>query len=221
MIGTYIFYLFSFHDHFRISKLIVTSDFFNLLTNPFPPSQKIDEIPDDLKKLYRTVWEISQKSLINMSADRGAYIDQSQSLNIHLAEPTYGKLSSMHFYAWKKGLKTGLYYLRTRPAADPIKFTVDKTKLKQPNTAKPFDNKENQKQVLKTNAPLTNGTPLTEIKAEKKTLVETTAVINKQLAEPVAAEVNEKDLTNNDDLLEQLKMACSLANKEACTMCSS
>ena len=68
-----------------------------------------------------------------MAADRGAFIDQSQSLNIHIAEPTFGKMSSMHFYAWKKGLKTGLYYLRTKPAADPIKFTVDKTRLK--NTA--------------------------------------------------------------------------------------
>lgn len=64
--------------------------------------QRIDGIPDDLKKLYRTVWEIPQKNLINMAADRGAFIDQSQSLNIHIAEPTYGKLSSMHFYAWKK-----------------------------------------------------------------------------------------------------------------------
>lgn len=64
-----------------------------------------------------------------MAADRGAFIDQSQSLNIHIAEPNMSKLSSMHFYAWKKGLKTGMYYLRTRPAADPIKFTVDKTRI--------------------------------------------------------------------------------------------
>ena len=64
-----------------------------------------------------------------MAADRGAYIDQSQSLNIHLADPNYGKLTSMHFYGWKKGLKTGMYYLRTRPAADAIKFTVDQTAL--------------------------------------------------------------------------------------------
>ena len=64
-----------------------------------------------------------------MAVDRGAFIDQSQSLNIHLAEPTYSKMTSMHFFGWKNGLKTGLYYLRTRPAAEPIKFTVDKTKL--------------------------------------------------------------------------------------------
>lgn len=92
--------------------------------------QNIDGIPDDLKAIYRTVWEISQKSIIDMAADRGAFIDQSQSLNIHLAEANYGKLTSMHFYGWKKGLKTGMYYLRTRPAADAIQFTVDQTALK-------------------------------------------------------------------------------------------
>jgi len=126
--------------------------------------QKIESIPDDLKRLYRTVWEIPQKNLINMSADRGAYIDQSQSLNIHIAEPTFGKMSSMHFYAWKKGLKTGLYYLRTRPAADPIKFTVDKSKLKVTKDAKlaaesKSADKENvsSPDVLKTNQALTNG----------------------------------------------------------------
>jgi len=91
--------------------------------------QKIDGIPDDLKALYRTVWEISQRSVIKMSADRGAFIDQSQSLNIHIAEPNYGKLTSMHFYAWKLGLKTGMYYLRSKPAANAIQFTVDKAAL--------------------------------------------------------------------------------------------
>jgi ribonucleoside-diphosphate reductase subunit M1 len=87
--------------------------------------QNIDEVPDDLKVLYKTVWEISQKTLINMAADRGAFIDQSQSFNVHMAEPNYGKLTSMHFYGWKKGLKTGMYYLRSRPAANAIQFTID------------------------------------------------------------------------------------------------
>lgn len=86
-------------------------------------------VPQELKDLYKTVWEISQKVVIKMAADRGIYIDQSQSLNLHIAEPNYGKLTSMHFYAWKMGLKTGMYYLRTKPAANAIKFTVDKTKL--------------------------------------------------------------------------------------------
>jgi ribonucleoside-diphosphate reductase alpha chain len=88
--------------------------------------QNISEIPQNVKDLYKTVWEISQKTIIDMSADRGAYICQSQSLNIHIKDPNFGKLTSMHFYAWKKGLKTGMYYLRTKAAADAIKFTVEK-----------------------------------------------------------------------------------------------
>ena len=88
--------------------------------------QNIAEIPADIKKLYKTVWEISQKTIIDMSADRGAYICQSQSLNIHLMNANFGKMTSMHFYAWKKGLKTGMYYLRTKAATDAIKFTVTK-----------------------------------------------------------------------------------------------
>jgi ribonucleoside-diphosphate reductase alpha chain len=92
--------------------------------------QDIKEIPQDLKQLYKTVWEISQKTLIDLSADRAVFIDQSQSFSIFVAEPNYQKLSSMHFYAWKKGLKTGMYYLRTRPAVDAIKFTVDTTTIK-------------------------------------------------------------------------------------------
>merc|ERR1719387_281804 len=87
--------------------------------------QHIEEIPSDLKELYKTVWEIKQRSVLDMAADRGAYIDQSQSLNIHMIDVTNAKLSSMHFYSWQKGLKTGMYYLRTKAAADAIKFTVD------------------------------------------------------------------------------------------------
>lgn len=89
--------------------------------------QGIDEIPDDIKMLYRTVWEIKQKSLIDMSADRGAYICQTQSLNLFIENPSFSKLTSMLFHAWKRGLKTGMYYLRTKAAAEAIKFT-----LKQP-----------------------------------------------------------------------------------------
>ena len=87
--------------------------------------QNIDEIPTNLKKIYKTVWEISQKTLIDMSADRGAFIDQSQSFNVHMQNPNYGKLTSMHFHSWKKGLKTGLYYLRTKSSVGAIKFTVN------------------------------------------------------------------------------------------------
>ncbi|KAH8410669.1 hypothetical protein KR009_011758 [Drosophila setifemur] len=88
--------------------------------------QNIEAIPQKVRDLYKTVWEISVKSTIKMAADRGAFIDQSQSFNIHVAEPNYGKLTSIHFYSWKAGLKTGMYYLRTKPAANAIQFTVDK-----------------------------------------------------------------------------------------------
>jgi len=93
--------------------------------------QNINEIPNELKTLYRTVWEIKQKDLLDMAADRGAFIDQSQSLNVFMAVPTRAKVTSMHFYGWKKGLKTGMYYLRTKPATTAIQFTVDQQKLKE------------------------------------------------------------------------------------------
>lgn len=88
--------------------------------------QHIDEIPNPIKALYKTVWEIKQKTLLDMAADRGAFICQSHSLNLFVQDPTYSKLTSMHFYAWKKGLKTGMYYLRTKAAAEAIKFTIEK-----------------------------------------------------------------------------------------------
>jgi ribonucleoside-diphosphate reductase subunit M1 len=92
--------------------------------------QRVPNIPDDLKALYKTVWEISQRHIVQMAADRGAFIDQSQSLNIHMKEPTMGKITSMHFTGWKLGLKTGMYYLRTMAASAPIQFTVDQEQLK-------------------------------------------------------------------------------------------
>ena len=88
--------------------------------------QNIEGIPQDLKDLYKTAYELSQKVIVDMSADRGAYICQSQSLNLFVESPNFGKLSSMHFYGWQKGLKTGIYYLRSKAAVDPIKFTLDK-----------------------------------------------------------------------------------------------
>ena len=106
--------------------------------------QNIPEIPDNTKALYKTVWEISQKAIIDMSADRGAFICQSQSLNIHLQEPNFGKMTSMHFYAWEKGLKTGMYYLRTKAAADAIKFTLGKDSREKPKTALELQEAESQ-----------------------------------------------------------------------------
>lgn len=96
--------------------------------------QHIAEIPQNLKELYKTAWEISQKTIIDMSADRGAYICQSQSLNVFMENVNFAKLTSMHFHSWKSGLKTGMYYLRTKAATDAIKFTLDKSKL---NEVKP------------------------------------------------------------------------------------
>ncbi len=95
--------------------------------------QTINEIPDDIKELYKTVWEIKQRAIIDMAADRGAFICQSQSLNVFIPNANFAKLSSMHFYAWKKGLKTGMYYLRTKSAVDAIKFTVDSAFLDEAN----------------------------------------------------------------------------------------
>ncbi|KAI1311151.1 ribonucleoside-diphosphate reductase large chain [Xylaria venustula] len=92
--------------------------------------QNIPSIPAEVKSLYKTVWEISQRTVVQMAADRGAFIDQSQSLNIHMKDPTMGKITSMHFTGWKLGLKTGMYYLRTQAAAQPIQFTVDQAALK-------------------------------------------------------------------------------------------
>ena len=109
--------------------------------------QNIAEIPADIKKLYKTVWEISQKTIIDMSADRGAYICQSQSLNIHLMNANFGKMTSMHFYAWKKGLKTGMYYLRTKAATDAIKFTVTKEQNAQPKAMSVKETDKNQQAI--------------------------------------------------------------------------
>ncbi|SIQ69502.1 MULTISPECIES: ribonucleoside-diphosphate reductase subunit alpha [Pontibacter] len=103
--------------------------------------QDIPSIPQNIKDLYKTVWEISQRTVIDMSADRGAYICQSQSLNLHVMNVNFGKLTSMHFHAWKKGLKTGMYYLRTKAAVDAIKFTVEKQAAE---TLEPVYNSQDQ-----------------------------------------------------------------------------
>ena len=102
--------------------------------------QNIEEIPKQLRDVYKTVWEIPQRVILDLAADRAPFICQSQSLNVHIAEPNSKKLTSMHFYAWKKGLKTGMYYLRSRPKADAIQFTVDQEKL-----AKDFEEKASVK----------------------------------------------------------------------------
>merc|ERR1712099_134721 len=93
------------------------------------------DMPAELKELYKTVWEVKQRIVLDMAADRGAYIDQSQSLNIHMVDATTAKLSSMHFHGWQLGLKTGMYYLRTKAAVDAIKFTVDVKEVRRASTS--------------------------------------------------------------------------------------
>ncbi len=154
--------------------------------------QPIAEIPQNIKDIYKTVWEISQKSIIDMSADRGAYICQSQSLNIHLTDPNFGKLTSMHFYAWKKGLKTGMYYLRSTAAADAIKFTLDKTAMQQPHVeATPVLTK------------VTEPTAVYAMKAEKQ------------------KEIPYQQVEETDYDQKRADMACSLDNPDACEACGS
>jgi ribonucleotide reductase alpha subunit len=109
--------------------------------------QNIDEIPADIKELYKTVWEIKQRNIIDMAADRGAYICQSQSLNLFVDNPTTSKLTSMHFYGWKKGLKTGMYYLRTQAAAQAVQFTVEKQGSKEVEPVISNTNTQNAKNI--------------------------------------------------------------------------
>lgn len=113
---------------------IWTEDLKNELMRNNGSVQNIDAIPDNIKELYKTAWEISQRTILDMAAERGAYICQSQSLNIFMDNPNFAKLTSMHFHAWKAGLKTGMYYLRTKAAAEAIKFTVKKEAQAQPMT---------------------------------------------------------------------------------------
>jgi len=113
-----------------IEKGLWSEDMKTMLIAANGSVQNIPGIPEDMRELYKTVWEIKQKRIIEMSAERGAYIDQSQSLNIHMTDCTTQKLSSMHFCGWKMGLKTGQYYLRVQAAVEAIKFTVDAEELK-------------------------------------------------------------------------------------------
>ncbi len=131
--------------------------------------QGIDAIPQHIKELYKTVWELSMKDIIDMSRQRGYFIDQSQSLNLFLEGATMAKLTSMHFYAWKSGLKTGMYYLRTKSAVDAIKFTLQTTKKEEPVAeALEVSNqnvvREQKKQIAEANAAkFANKQPTQEI----------------------------------------------------------
>jgi ribonucleoside-diphosphate reductase alpha chain len=161
--------------------------------------QAIEGIPKDLKDLYKTAWEIKGKNLIDMSADRGAFIDQSQSLNAFMEDANYGKLTSMHFYAWESGLKTGMYYLRTRPAADPIKFTVDKQRAMATTSG-------NSQEAVPAEA---EGALFTQENMKEK--------IDANLQEnlKMSGKVEPKEYTAEEQI------QCSLENPDDCEMCGS
>jgi ribonucleoside-diphosphate reductase alpha chain len=168
--------------------------------------QNIDEVPDNLKALYKTAWELSQKVIINMAADRGAYIDQSQSLNLFLENANFSKMTSMHFYAWKSGLKTGMYYMRTKAAADAIKFTVDKK----------YKSKPSDKAVVAESAEVSVNSPAGSAAAPEQSPeakatgseVSTPSGSLKTMSEQERAEY------------EAAVKACSIDNGPDCEMCS-
>lgn len=159
--------------------------------------QNINEIPDNVKALYKTVWEISQKVIINMAADRGAYICQSQSLNLFVQDANFAKLSSMHFYGWKAGLKTGMYYLRTKAAADAIKFTVD-------SVAKEIPSVES-----------TTSTTVVEVLGNEDVLI----IERQQQISNERQAILEAEAQKAAEIAAQL--SCSLDNPDACEACGS
>lgn len=194
--------------------------------------QSLPNIPQELKELYKTVWEISQKKIIDLAADRAAYIDQSQSMNIHIKDPTMGKLTSMHFYGWKKGLKTGMYYLRTQAASAAIQFTVDQGGVGNASKGVALE--------LKTKGyiPAYGSTPaVTLTESFTETIVpsapsiassvstpDTTADVSGPPVEEVASLSLSKDTSElsqaEQDIFSSKVIACAIDNPEACEMCS-
>jgi len=165
--------------------------------------QNIVEIPDNLKALYKTAWELSQKTILDMAADRGAFICQSQSLNIFMENANFNKLTSMHFYAWELGLKTGMYYLRTKAATDAIKFTVDKKYKDLPIVAESQAAEAQVAFAPQEALPIAIGTLPEGREAERtQALVDYTGMTAEEIA------------------IQQAAIACSLENPDGCEMCS-
>lgn len=172
--------------------------------------QAIDGIPQDIKELYKTAWEIKQRSIIDMAADRGAFIDQSQSLNLFMESPNYKKLTSAHFYAWEKGLKTGMYYLRSRPAVDPIKFTVDVEKAKITNAI--AEREPGGVDKLAVVAPIYESVA----SAQQEMFVAPEIIVEEKTIEERAAEFG-----MSVEEFAQAQKVCSLENPGECEMCGS
>ena len=166
--------------------------------------QNIAGIPQNIKELYKTVWELSMKDIIDMAADRGIFIDQSQSMNLFMESPNKGKLTSMHMYAWKKGLKTGLYYLRTKSATDAIKFTVEK---------------QAKSQVT----PVVNTVDQPVERVEAAVTPEMEAANDMSSFEMKGAEMNAKKLAEavRKSYSDDEAIACSIDNPDGCEACGS
>lgn len=193
--------------------------------------QNLPNIPDEIKALYKTVWEISQKHIIDMAADRAAFIDQSQSLNIHIKDPTMGKLTSMHFYGWKKGLKTGMYYLRTQAAAAAIQFTVDlSTSVNAGKTVATLEKLNKRKYTARGATASSSAT--TSDNDNSFTKYETESTPSTSLENSVAEmslkdkdaekpeEAGEDGVATESDIYSSKVIACAIDNPESCTMCS-
>ena len=189
--------------------------------------QNIPNIPADIKTLYKTVWEISQRNILQMAADRGAFIDQSQSLNIHLKEPSMGKITSMHFAGWKMGLKTGMYYLRTMAASAPIQFTVDQEQLKVADTNVARANQSFKKRSA--GSPATNYAAVprnqangsTEGSPRTLTAEPTNGTNGVDGAQGNQQEDGQEETEEREqDIYSQKVLQCSIENKEECVMCS-
>jgi ribonucleoside-diphosphate reductase subunit M1 len=218
--------------------------------------QNIPTIPAELKAIYKTVWEISQKAVIDLSADRGAFIDQSestylesllttgQSLNIHLTNPSFSQLTSMHFYGWKRGLKTGIYYLRTRPSANAIQFTIDAGTLKRKSPTPELADRSEAKANAAAAKPVVPTAQPVAVSAEslvaplKKVSIATTAsdvpvpspsasVSKAGISRPDSPagpseeeEISYEEAKRRADERAEAALQCSIDNKEACMMCS-
>ncbi|ODV84192.1 hypothetical protein CANARDRAFT_29345 [[Candida] arabinofermentans NRRL YB-2248] len=168
--------------------------------------QDIDGIPDEIKELYKTVWEIPQKVLIDMSVDRAPFVDQSQSLNLFLKEPTMSKLTSMHFYAWRKGLKTGMYYLRTQAASSAIKFTLDPTLNKLKNGSK-----------RSSSEPATLNVKY--LKRQKYVSYDSKSDAETDGDDYLASKVNSKSKPSHD-IFDEKVIACNIKEPQNCDSCS-
>lgn len=191
--------------------------------------QGLPNVPDEIKALYKTVWEISQKHIIDMAADRAAFIDQSQSLNIHIKDPTMGKLTSMHFYGWKKGLKTGMYYLRTQAAAAAIQFTVDQNSVTAAGKSIAALEKLNQRKYLvrgssRSGSASPNVSGVSEEDAPSQSTAPTS--LENSVAELKLSDEAESTAASGageeseGDIFSSKVIACAINNPESCTMCS-